>query len=91
MATTFDMSTSRQTLTPVRLGSVRFGLVRFGLNLLTTCRTTLRERHERRRLMARLDDLSDMALHDIGISRGEIDYVAANRDADPRGAANRMT
>jgi uncharacterized protein YjiS (DUF1127 family) len=81
MATTFDMSTSRQTLTPVR-----FGLVRFGLDLLTNCRAALRDRHERRRLTARLSDLSDMALHDIGISRGEIDYVAANRDVDPRGA-----
>jgi len=86
MATTFDMSTSRQTLTPVRLGLVRFGLVRFGLDLLTNCRAALRDRHERRRLTARLSDLSDMALHDIGISRGEIDYVAANRDVDPRGA-----
>ena len=91
MATTFDMSTSRQTLAPVRLGLVRFGLVRFGLDLLTNCRAALRERHERRRLQARLSDLSDMALHDIGISRGEIDYVAANRDVDPRGAAIRMT
>ncbi|WP_063683944.1 DUF1127 domain-containing protein [Bradyrhizobium stylosanthis] len=86
MATTFDMSTSRRTLTPVRLGSARFGLVRFGLDLLTNCRAALRERHERRRVTARLDGLSDMALHDIGISRGEIDYVAANRAVDPRGA-----
>ena len=38
------------------------------------------------RLRTRLYDLSDRELIDIGISRGEIDYVAANRSNDPRGA-----
>jgi uncharacterized protein YjiS (DUF1127 family) len=38
------------------------------------------------RLRTRLHDLSDRELIDIGISRGEIDYVAANRSNDPRGA-----
>jgi uncharacterized protein YjiS (DUF1127 family) len=75
MATTYDVSASRQTFAPVRLG----------LSLLANYRAALREWHERRQLRARLSDLSDMALHDIGISRGEIDYVAANRDVDPRG------
>jgi uncharacterized protein YjiS (DUF1127 family) len=37
------------------------------------------------RLRADLGSLSDQELMDIGISRGEIDYVASNRDADPRG------
>ncbi|WP_271554595.1 DUF1127 domain-containing protein [Bradyrhizobium sp. CCBAU 45394] len=32
-----------------------------------------------------LCNLSDRELMDIGISRGEVDYVATNRDADPRG------
>ncbi|MVT66810.1 DUF1127 domain-containing protein [Bradyrhizobium pachyrhizi] len=37
------------------------------------------------RLRADLGSLSDRELMDIGISRGEVDYVASNRDADPRG------
>ena len=37
------------------------------------------------RLRAILCDLSDRELMDIGITRGEIDYVASNRDIDPRG------
>jgi uncharacterized protein YjiS (DUF1127 family) len=75
MATTYDLSASRTTFAPVRLV----------LSLLASCRAALRESHERRRIRAGLSDLSDMALQDIGISRGEIDYVAANRDVDPRG------
>ena len=37
------------------------------------------------RLRADLCDLSDRELMDIGITRGEIDYVASNRNTDPRG------
>ena len=37
------------------------------------------------RLRADLCNLSDRELMDIGITRGEIDYVASNRDTDPRG------
>ena len=33
---------------------------------------------------ADLCNLSDRELMDIGITRGEIDYVASNRDTDPR-------
>jgi len=43
------------------------------------------ERRERKRLYANLADLSDRELTDIGISRGEIDYVATHRGIDPRG------
>ncbi|MDD1520001.1 MULTISPECIES: DUF1127 domain-containing protein [Bradyrhizobium] len=43
------------------------------------------EWHKRRRLLANLCDLSDRELMDIGISRGEIDYVASHRGSDPRG------
>ncbi|HEV2155480.1 DUF1127 domain-containing protein [Bradyrhizobium sp.] len=75
MATTYDVSSPRQTFVPVRPG----------LGPLANCYAALREWRERRRLRARLSELSDMALHDIGISRGEIDYIAANRDVDPRG------
>jgi hypothetical protein len=37
------------------------------------------------KLRARLYDLTDRELMDIGTSRGEIDHVAANRSIDPRG------
>ncbi|WP_439409874.1 DUF1127 domain-containing protein [Bradyrhizobium sp. DASA03076] len=43
------------------------------------------ERCKRERLCAVLANLNDAELMDIGISRGEIDYVASNRDIDPRG------
>ena len=42
-------------------------------------------RRERQRLRGMLSGLSDQELMDIGTTRGEIDYVAANRDIDPRG------
>jgi uncharacterized protein YjiS (DUF1127 family) len=35
-------------------------------------------------LRTRLCDLTDRELMDMGISRGEIDHVAANRSNDPR-------
>jgi uncharacterized protein YjiS (DUF1127 family) len=44
----------------------------------------LQERRERHRLRATLSNLSDRELMDIGTTRGEIDYVASNRSADPR-------
>ena len=37
------------------------------------------QRRERQRLRAALYDLNDAELQDIGIARGEIDYVASNR------------
>jgi uncharacterized protein YjiS (DUF1127 family) len=43
------------------------------------------ERRKRARLLGILDHLNDRELRDIGIARGEIDYVAANRSSDPRG------
>jgi uncharacterized protein YjiS (DUF1127 family) len=50
------------------------------------CLRAYRERRQRGRLQATLFDLSDRELMDIGTTRGEIDYVAANRASDPRGA-----
>jgi uncharacterized protein YjiS (DUF1127 family) len=44
-----------------------------------------REWRQWERLRADLCNLSDRELMDIGITRGEIDYVASNRDTDPRG------
>jgi uncharacterized protein YjiS (DUF1127 family) len=43
------------------------------------------ERRKRERLRADLSCLNDFELQDIGISRGEIDYVASNRSIDLRG------
>ena len=43
------------------------------------------ERSKRQRLWATLCDLNDRELQDIGITRGEIDYVASNRSIDPLG------
>jgi uncharacterized protein YjiS (DUF1127 family) len=43
------------------------------------------ERRKRERLRADLSCLNDLELKDIGIARGEIDYVASNRTIDPRG------
>ena len=48
----------------------------------------LQERFTRRRLQTTLDGLSDRELMDIGTTRGEIDYVAANRSIDPRGVCS---
>jgi uncharacterized protein YjiS (DUF1127 family) len=45
------------------------------------------ERRKRERLRADLSELNDWELQDIGITRGEIDYIASNRSIDPR--ANR--
>ena len=43
------------------------------------------ERRKYKELLSDLNDLTDWELKDIGIARGEIDYVAANRSIDPRG------
>ena len=44
----------------------------------------LQEWRKWERPRADLGSLSDQELMDIGISRGEIDYVASNRATDPR-------
>jgi uncharacterized protein YjiS (DUF1127 family) len=44
------------------------------------------DRRKRERLNAVLSNLNERELMDIGISPGEIDYVAANQNIDPRGA-----
>jgi uncharacterized protein YjiS (DUF1127 family) len=43
-----------------------------------------REHRERQRLRAMLSGLSNTELMDIGIARGEIDYVASHWTIDPR-------
>ena len=45
---------------------------------------TFLEWRKRDRLRTQLCRLTDSELADIGITRGEIDYVASHRDIDPR-------
>jgi uncharacterized protein YjiS (DUF1127 family) len=52
---------------------------------LETYWNAFQEWRKRRRLMANLCDLSDRELMDIGITRGEIDYLASHSGCDPRG------
>jgi len=47
--------------------------------------TAFQEWRKWERLRRDLCSLSDQELKDIGITYGEIDYVAANRETDPRG------
>ncbi|TFV35835.1 DUF1127 domain-containing protein [Bradyrhizobium niftali] len=50
--------------------------------------TRLQERRKQEKARAALYDLNDRELKDIGIARGEIEYVASNRSIDPRGACS---
>ena len=75
MDTIYRLAEWRQAFSPAPFGWSLFG------NL---CAAFLDWR-ERQRVRNRLQDLSDWELQDIGISRGEIDYFASNRDSDPRG------
>jgi uncharacterized protein YjiS (DUF1127 family) len=43
------------------------------------------EWRKRERLRTKLYRLTDSELIDIGVTRGEIEYVASNRGVDPRG------
>ena len=52
---------------------------------LETYWNAFQEWRKRRRSLANLCDLSDRELMDIGITRGEIDYVASHRGRNPRG------
>ena len=52
---------------------------------LETYWSAFQQWRKRGRLQATLDDLSDRELNDIGIARGEIDYVARSAlSTDPR-------
>jgi uncharacterized protein YjiS (DUF1127 family) len=79
MDTAFNVFKPRQTIVTVRLGFA----------VLAHCSDALLEWRKREKLRAKLDGLSDRELLDIGIARGEIDYVSSNRTLDPRGAVLR--
>jgi uncharacterized protein YjiS (DUF1127 family) len=76
MAIPYTALGSKQTTTPVRLGA----------SLFNNCCAAIIAWYEREAIRASLSDMTDRELHDIGIGRGEIDYVASNRSVDPRGA-----
>ena len=50
------------------------------------CWNALQERRRRAKVRAALYGLNGRDLQDIGIAHGDIEYVAANPDIDPRGA-----
>lgn len=52
---------------------------------LQTYWNALQEWRKRERLRTQLCRLTDSELTDIGIARGEIDYVASNRSIGPTG------
>ena len=52
---------------------------------LETYWNAFQEWRKRERLRTQLCRLTDSELVDIGITRGEIDYVTSNRGIDPRG------
>lgn len=56
---------------------------RRGANLLKRYWATFQEWRTRQRLRSALHDLNDRELTDIGIARGEIDYIAANGSVNP--------
>ena len=74
MDTIYFLVRSTQSTVPARVG----------LSLLKHYWGALLDWHERQKLRARLHDLSERELRDIGTTRGEVDYVASHRFIDPR-------
>lgn len=58
---------------------------RRNVSAFKNCWTAFQEWRKWERLRRDLCNLSDRELMDIGITYGEIDYVASNRNASPRG------
>ncbi|MGY4497619.1 uncharacterized protein YjiS (DUF1127 family) [Bradyrhizobium sp. GM24.11] len=58
---------------------------RRNVSAFENCWTAFQEWRKWERLRRDLCSLSDRELMDIGITFGEIDYVASNRNTDPRG------
>ncbi len=75
MSTTFDAPGLGHSVAPTHWLSVLF----------RRSWDAFRERCQRQRVRTALSDLSDRELRDIGTTPGEIEYVASNRDNDPRG------
>jgi uncharacterized protein YjiS (DUF1127 family) len=75
MSTTYDATGVGQTAVPTRRVSSFF----------KRHWDALKEGRKRQMVRAALCDLNDRELMDIGTTCGEIDYIASNRDIDPRG------
>lgn len=54
-------------------------------SFIRECWDAFQERRKRERLRADLYGLTDWELKDIGVSRGEIEYLASNGGIDPLG------
>ena len=62
-----------------------FRSTRYVSSFFWICWDAYQERRHHHRIQTSLLDLSGRELQDIGISRGDVDYVASNRGIDPRG------
>ena len=58
---------------------------RRNVSVFRNCWNAFQEWRKWERLRRDLYSLSDQELKDIGITYGEIDYVASNQSTDPRG------
>ena len=58
---------------------------RRNVSVFKNCWNAFQEWRKWERLRRDLCNLSDQELKDIGITYGEIDYVASNQNTDPRG------
>ena len=58
---------------------------RRNVSVFRNCWNAFQEWRKWERLRRDLYSLSDQELKDIGITYGEIDYVASNQNTDPRG------
>ena len=66
------------------------GSGQFGFALFRSYWRAFQDWRKRERLRTCLSGLDDRELQDIGITRGEIDYVASNRSTDPRGVRSAL-
>jgi uncharacterized protein YjiS (DUF1127 family) len=73
MSTTYGATGSGQTAVSVRRIS----------SFIRGCWDALQQRRKREKLRADLCDLTDWELKDIGVSRGQIEYLASNGGVDP--------
>jgi uncharacterized protein YjiS (DUF1127 family) len=60
------------------------------LSLLRRYWGAFQDWRKRDRLRVNLCGLNDRELQDIGITRGEVDYIASNRSSDPRGVRSTL-
>jgi uncharacterized protein YjiS (DUF1127 family) len=76
MSTIYVTTAFGRTTTPMRRA----------LSVFEKCLNMLYEWHQRNALRGVMYNLSDRELQDVGMTRGEIEYVTRSRFADPRGA-----